>query len=218
MRRPALLALLLGSLACSDGSEYRQAVAVLVDVSGTYVDQQAEVARIVKREVLPELVPGDTLMLVRIDSQSYKKENVAALVTLDTRPSKANAEKLALAQRIDGFASHTTRSEYTDIRGAMMLAAEYLREIRAGSRVILLFSDMNEDLPRGTTRDLSQNELAGIQVVAVNVKRLQSDNADPQLYRGRLASWGESVLAHGAAGWRSILDEGQLPVQLAALR
>lgn len=218
MRRLGLLALALASLACSDGNEYRQAVAVLVDVSGTYVDQQAEVARIVKREVLPALVPGDALLLVRIDSQSYEKENLEALVTLDARPSRANAQKLALAQRIDAFAAGATRSEYTDIRGALMLATEYLREIPAGSRVILLFSDMNEDLPSGTTRELAAGELAGIQVLAVNVKRLQSDNADPQLFRGRLASWQQNILSHGAAGWRSVLDAGQLPMQLAQLR
>jgi len=50
------------------------------------------------------------------------------------------------------------------------------------------------------------------------VKRLQADNADPQLFRGRLASWQERVLSHGAAGWREVLDAGQLPVHLAQLR
>ena len=218
MKRALLLLALLAGTACSGVSEYRQAVAVLVDVSGTYLDQHEEVARIVKREVLPALVPGDALLLVRIDSQSYEKENLETLVTLDARPSKANAEKLALAKRIDAFAAAAVRSEYTDIRGALMLSAEYLHEIPAGSRVILVFSDMNEDLPNGTTRALEASEFADIDVVAVNVKRLQADNADPQSFRGRLASWQERVLSHGAAGWREVLDAGQLPVHLAALR
>jgi hypothetical protein len=208
----------LAGLACNDGMQYRQAVAVLVDVSGTYTDQAPEVARILKREVLPTLVPGDALLLVRIDSQSYEKSNLETLVTLDARPSKANAEKLALAKRLDAFAAGVVKSEYTDIRGALMLAAEYLREIPAGSRVILVFSDMNEDLPNGTTRELEAQEFADIDVVAVNVKRLQADNADPQLFRGRLASWQERVLSHGADGWREVLDAGQLPVHLAQLR
>ena len=216
-RALSILAALVG-LSCNDGVEYRQAVAVLVDVSGTYTDQAGEVARILKREVLPGLVPGDALLLVRIDSQSYERENLETLVTLDARPSKANAEKLALAKRIDTFAAGVVKSEYTDIRGALMLAAEYLREIPAGSRVILVFSDMNEDLPNGTTRELEAKEFADIDVVAVNVKRLQADNADPQLFRGRLASWQERVLSHGAAGWREVLDAGQLPVHLAQLR
>jgi len=217
MRR-ALALFALACAACSNGAEYRQAVAVLMDVSGTYTDQRAEVARIVKREVLPALLPGDALLLVRIDSRSYEKENLEALVTLDPRPSKANAEKLALASRVDAFAAGGMRSEYTDIRGALMLAAEYLHEIQAGSRVMLVFSDMNEDLPNGTTRELEANEFAGIDMVAVNVKRLRADNADPQVFRSRMASWQERVLSHGAAGWREVLDAGQLPVQLAQLR
>ncbi|HXK25553.1 MAG TPA: VWA domain-containing protein [Myxococcota bacterium] len=218
MRRALALLALLSCAACSDGAEYRQAVAVLMDVSGTYIDQRPEVARIVKREVLPALLPGDALLLVRIDSRSYEKENLEALVTLDPRPSKANAEKLALASRVDAFAAGSTRSEYTDIRGALMLAAEYLHEIPAGSRVMLVFSDMNEDLPNGTTRELEAKEFADIDVVAVNVKRLSADNADPQLFRGRMASWQQRVLSHGAVGWREVLDEAQLPVQLAQLR
>jgi hypothetical protein len=218
MRRLALLAGALLSLSCSDGSAYRQAVAVLIDTSGTYLDQQADVAKILKREVLPALVPGDTLLLVRIDDQSYEKDNLETLMTLDPRPSKANAQKLALAEKLDAFAAGATRAQYTDIGGAMMLAGEYLRETRAGSQVILVFSDMKEDLPRGTTREFAKGELADIDVVAVNVKRLQSDNADPQLFRGRLESWEGRVRAHGATGWRSVQDAGQLPLHLAQLR
>ena len=153
----ALLVLFARSPAwrCSDGVEYRQAVAVLVDVSGTYTDQQTEVARIVKREVLPELVPGDALLLVRIDSQSYEKENVETLVTLDARPSQGQRREAGAGQAHRRVRrERASRSEYTDIRGALMLAAEYLHEIAAGSRVILVFSDMNEDLPNGTTREL----------------------------------------------------------------
>ena len=212
-----LLAALAG-LACDDGRSYGQAVAVLVDTSGTYADEKSEVVRILKREVLPALVPGDTFLLVRIDSQSYEKENLEALLTLDSRPSKANAEKLAFAAKLDAFAGNAQRAEYTDIPGAVMLASEYLREVAAGSRVILIFSDMQEDLPTGTTRQWQARELADMQVVAVNVKRLQSDNADPQLFRGRLADWEQRVLSHGAAGWRQVLDAGQLSVQLEELR
>jgi hypothetical protein len=209
---------LLGASACSDGSRHRQAVAVLVDVSGTYADQKHEVAKILKREVLPALVPGDTLLLVRIDSQSYEKENLEALVTLDPRPSKANAQKLAFAGQLDAFAAEADRSEYTDIPGAMMLAAEYLRELAAGSRVILVFSDMREDLPAGTTRELAETEFADIQVVAVNVKRLQTDNADPSRFRSRLEGWEARVRRHGAAGWHQVVDDAQLPLHLAQLR
>jgi hypothetical protein len=218
VRRTLLLVAALLVTACTDGSRYQQAVAVLIDVSGTYADQKGEVAKIVKREVLPALVPGDTLLLVRIDSESYEKENLEALVSLDRRPSRANAQKLGIAEKLDAFAAGEVRSEYTDIPGAMMLAADYLREIAVGSRVILVFSDMREDLPAGAKRQLGESEFDGIQVVAVNVKRLQSDNADPQRFRGRLAGWEARVRRHGAAGWRSFMDARQLPTYLARIR
>jgi hypothetical protein len=212
-----LLAALAG-LACDDGRSYGQAVAVLVDTSGTYADEKAEVVRILKREVLPALVPGDTFLLVRIDSQSYEKDNVETLVTLDFRPSEANAQKLALAQKLDAFAAGDGRSEYTDIPGAMMLAAEYLHEVPSGSRVMLLFSDMQQDLPKGTTRRLADAEFQGIDVVALNVKRLNKDNADPEQFRGRLAHWERTVLGSGARGWQALLDTTKLPGWLESAR
>ena len=213
-------ALLMAALlvSCAGGRRYEQAICVLIDVSGTYADEKAEVASILKREVLPAMLPGDTLLVIRIDSGSYEKDNIEALVTLDPRPSRANAQKLALARRLDAFAAETGKSEYTDILGAMLLGSEYLGEIETGSRVMLVFSDLAQDLPAGATRRIEAGEFDGIQVVAMNVKRLHSDNADPEAFRGRLASWEGQLLGGGAAGWRAIMDAAQLPVHLAQLR
>jgi hypothetical protein len=215
-----LLVLAAGLLAagCDDGRRYDQAVAVLVDVSGTYADQKPEVVRIVKSEVLPALEPGDTLLIVRIDSESYEKDNLEALVTLDARPSRANAQKLALARQLDAFAASDARSEFTDIPGAMMLAADYLRELAAPSRVMLVFSDLDDDLPSGTRRELAPDEFAGIRVVAVNVKRLDQDNADPARFRARLARWEGQARRAGAADWKNFMDSAQVPMFLAQAR
>ncbi len=213
----ALLAFLILT-GCSDDRRYEQAVAVLIDVSGTYADEKGEVVKILKREVLPALVPGDTLLVARIDSRSYEKENLEALVRLDHRPSQANAQKLALAQKLDAFARGAERSEYTDILGAMMLAAEYLREVPSGSRVMLVFSDMREDLPEGSKRRLAETEFEGIEVVAMNVKRLASDNADPDRFRKRLIRWERVVTASGASGWRTFMDASKLPGYLTQIR
>ena len=99
-----------------------------------------------------------------------------------------------------------------------MLAAEYLGETGAGSRVLLIFSDMQEDLPRGAVRHLDESELAGTHVVAMNVKRLERDQADPAVFRGRLEGWGERVAAAGAVEWRSFMDAGKLPEYLEEVR
>ncbi len=219
VKRIAFLATALLTLsACSDASQYSQAVAVLIDVSGTYADQKAEVARIVKREVLPSLVPGDTIAVIRIDSESYQKANVEAFVTLDQRPSHANAQKLALAKTLDAFAARDERSDYTDIPGAMMLASEYLRETGAKSRAILLFSDMQSDLPPNTKRTFGEHEFDGIRIVALNVKQLERDNANPDVLRSRLASWEKQVTHAGAGGWQIFLDTAKLGPYLAEIR
>lgn len=214
----ALLAACLLPAGCSDGRRYDQAIGVLVDVSGTYADEREETVRVLKREVLPQLLPGDTLLVARIDSDSYDRENLEALLTLDRRPSHANAQKLEVARLLDEFAARPARSSHTDIPGAIMLASEYLGETGAGSRVLLIFSDMQEDLPAGSTRRLADGELAGTRVVAMNVKRLDRDQADPAVFRGRLEGWGERVVAAGATEWRTFLDPTKLPEYLEAAR
>lgn len=210
-----LAALLLG---CSDGAAYRQAIAVLVDVSGTYADERAEAVRILKREILPSMVPGDTLVVIRIDGASYDKENVEARVTLDARPSRANAQKLALARTLDGFAEDASAAEYTDLPGAMMLGAEHLREIRAGSRVLVVLSDLAEDLPADAKRRLEEDEFRGIRVVALNVKQLRRDTADPSVFRRRLEDWEGRVRSASAASWDTFVHAGELPAFLESVR
>jgi hypothetical protein len=203
---------------CSDGRRYDQAVAVLIDVSGTYADEKDETVRVIKRDILPNMIPGDTLFVARIDSESYDKDNVEALLTLDRRPSHANAQKVDVARMLDEFAKRPGRSSHTDIPGAIMLASEYLNEIGAGSRVMLIFSDMQEDLPEGTIRSLEESELERTHVVAMNVKRLQRDTNDPSVFRGRIAGWGERMQAAGAADFRTLMDATKLAAYLEEIR
>ncbi len=195
---------------CSSGRNYAQAIVALVDVSGTYVDQKADVVNVIKKGILPKLNPGDSLFVIRIDDQSYKRSNVEGGITLDVRPSRANAQKLAFASQLDEFAQKQQRAKHTDISGAMMLGAEYLKESGAGLRTMVVFSDMQEDLPKGVTRNLSPNEFSGMRVLAMNVKRLNADNANPTAYRARLASWQKRVTSHGAKDFQVVLEPGKL--------
>jgi hypothetical protein len=219
MRRSLVAILgLLAATGCSDPHSYAQAIGVLIDVSGTYAEERAETVRVIKREILPNLIPGDTLYVARIDSESYDRENVEALLTLDRRPSHANAQKLDVSQRLDSFATRPMSASYTDIAGAIMLASEYLGEAEAGSRVLLIFSDMQEELVPGSQRQLESTELAGTRVIAMNVKRLDRDQTDPARFRGRLDAWGDRLTASGASEWRSVLDPGKLPEYLEGVR
>ena len=216
-RALVLFALALAVLSC-DSRRYDQSISVLIDVSGTYANERAETVRVIKREILPHMVPGDTLLVVRIDSESYDQENLEALLTLDNRPSHANAQKLAMAQKLDAFAKEPMKARHTDIPGAVMLASEYLNEIGSGSRVMLIFSDMQEDLPPGSKRVLADDELQGTHVVAMNVKRLQHDTVDPAAFRDRLKTWEERVTTAGAVEWRTFMDATKLPAYLATIR
>jgi len=223
-RSRALISALLGLAAsaflagCEADRSHVQAICVLVDVSGTYAEEKQAVAAILKRDVLPTMLPGDTLMVIRIDSESYDKDNVEALMTLAPRPSRANAQKLALARKLDAFAKRGDVSRHTDIQGAMMLGTEYLGEIESGSRVMLVFSDLEQDLPAGTRRSMEADEFVGIDVVAMNVKRLRHDNANPETFRGRIDGWERTLRASGASGWRTIMDARALPDHLSELR
>src|SRR5258708_36655537 len=89
---------------CWSGRNYAQAIAALVDVSGTYVDQKPEVINLIKKGILPKLNPGDSLFVIRIDDESYRRGNLEGSVTLDVRPSKANPQKLAFASQLHAFA------------------------------------------------------------------------------------------------------------------
>ena len=150
--------------------------------------------------------------------RNYDENDLVALMKLDHRPSQANAQKLALAQQLDRFAKKQENASHTDIPGAIMLASEYLREIGAGSSSILVFSDMQTDLPPGAKRTLEAGELEGTHVAAVNVKRLPADTQDPLVYRSRLARWEREVKHAGASGWRAILDPTRLTPYLAEIR
>lgn len=219
MRRAlAILALSALALGCGESRRYDQAIGVLIDVSGTYTDERKETVNVIKRDILPHMVPGDTLIVIRIDSESYDKENVESLLTLDRRPSHANAQKLAMARKLDAFAKESHGSQHTDIPGAIMLASEYLSEVGSDSRVMLIFSDMQEDLPPGSKRMLAEDELQGTHVAAMNVKRLNRDTADPAVFRDRLSAWEVRAKNAGALDWRTFMDSTKLPEYLAEIR
>lgn len=209
MKRLIVIAALATS-ACSSGRNYAQAIAALVDVSGTYADQKPEVVNLIKKGILPKLNPGDSMFVIRIDDESYRKTNLETSITLDVRPSKANAQKLAFANQLDEFARKHERTRHTDIRGAMMLGAEYLKETGAGARTIVVFSDLEEDLPKGVKRSLAPDEFSGMRVLAMNVKRLNADNANPTAYRARLDSWHKQVTSHGGKDFKVVLSPEKL--------
>ena len=216
MKKALACTLLPLALACTDGSEYARAIAVLIDVSGTYADQAALVVRTIKAGILPSMRPGDSLVVVRIDGASYEEDNIEWKLTLAPRRSDANAQKARAARALDTFTEQVKAARHTDVTGAVMLAADYLRDAEPDHKMIVIFSDLREDLPAGTRRQLSKDELDGMRLLALNVKRLAADNRDPQGYRKRMDAWKDRLLQAGADEFRVFVDDQRLVEALAS--
>jgi len=207
IKRLFLLALALfcaGLSGCSDPRSHAQAVYVLIDTSGTYA-QEAAKAQVIVNYLLGTLQPGDSLAVARVESRSFSEKDIVAKATFDRRPSQANAQKRAFRDTTDGFLKNVKQSRYTDITGGLLQGAEFLNETGAGTKTIVVFSDMQEEIDKITVRNIPMN-LKRIRVVAVNVVKLKTDNIDPRRYFGRLEAWQKRVVAAGASEWRVIND------------
>ncbi|MFN2644877.1 MAG: VWA domain-containing protein [Burkholderiales bacterium] len=203
-RQFILSTLALAAGGCADPRAHRHAVYMLVDTSGTY-SQEAGKARLIINYLLGTLQPGDSLAIARVQSRSFSEKDIVAKATFDTRPSQANAQKRAFRERIDSAFRNVSGSKYTDITGGLIQGAEFLNEGAAGTKTIIIFSDMQEELDKVTVRNFPIS-LKNIRIVAVNVVKLRADNVDPRRYLGRLDEWKARVVKAGASEWQVVND------------
>ena len=190
---------MVSSGACGDNRMHSHGVYMLVDTSGTYAREMGKAAKIVNY-LLATLNPGDSLAVAKVESRSFTEKDIVAKVTFDKRPSQATSQKRVFKDKIHTFAKEIRGSAYTDITGGLIQGAEYLNETKSGIKTIVIFSDMQEELGKGTIRDFPIS-LDGFRVVALNVTKLGTDNADPRLYLDRLARWEARVRKAGATEW-----------------
>lgn len=204
-------ALAASAAACTDNKRYETSFCTLVDISGTYAGEKASVVNTIKAGIVPQMIPGDSLFFVQIDSNSYSEDNLVTKLTLDYRPTTANEQKLAVAKKLDEFGQGNARSKLTDVSGGLMLCADYLKATESGTQVMFVFSDMNEELPNGVVRKFTDNEFEGIDIVAMNIIKLNKDSANPEVYRKRLGDWSERATASGARSWQTLIDATKIP-------
>lgn len=204
--------------ACSDNKRYETSFCALVDVSGTYAGEKASVVKTIKAGIVPQMIPGDSLFFVMIDSNSYSEENLVTKLTLDYRPTKANEQKLAVAKKLDEFGKGNAYSKLTDVSGGLMLCSDYLKSTGSGTQVMFVFSDMNEELPRGVVRKFSDDEFEGIDIVAMNIIKLNKDSANPEVYRDRLGDWDKRTTASGARSWKTLIDATKIPEYIVQVK
>ncbi len=198
---------------CSDSRSHSTGVYLLIDTSGTYAEQVTKAQKIINY-LLANLNTGDSLAAAKVSSKSFSEKDIIAKVTFDRRPSQANLEKRAFNQKVDEFAKSVKGSAYTDITGGLIQGAEYLYEANPGTKTIIIFSDLQEELGKGTVRDFPI-KLTGIRVMAVNVTKLNTDNVDPRRYLDRLDWWEKRVRDAGATDWLVINDLEHLDKVLA---
>lgn len=207
------LVLVLALTACGQSTPNNKAVYLLIDTSGTYTEELGKAQSIINY-LLGTLDSGDSLAVARIDSGSFSEKDVISKVTFDERPSVANDQKRLFKQDMDQFVKAVRKgSAHTDITGAVLQAVEYLNETGAGEKYVLVFSDLEEDLEKGQVRDFPI-AMDGIQVVALNVTKLRSDNIDPRDYLNRLQAWQQRV-ASGGGEWRVMNDFDRLDTLIA---
>lgn len=186
------LALFLG--ACSS-TPPGTGVFLLLDTSGTYAGE-LDRARSVINYLLGTLDPGDSFGVARIDGGSFSEKDILLRMTFDERPSVANDEKRLFMEKVGAFTDTVSAASHTDITGGVLQAVEWLNEVGPGQKTILVFSDMEEDLPEGFIRDFPL-DLTGVEVIALNVTKLRPDNVDPRAYATRLEGWRERIESGG---------------------
>jgi hypothetical protein len=204
MLRAALLLLVAVVLmACAEPAATNKGVYMLIDTSGTYRGELQKAEQIVYF-TLARLGPEDSFAVARIDTGSFSEKDIIAKTTFEDRPSAANGQKRVFAERIGVFAKTARSAPYTDITGGLLQAIEFLNEKQPGHKTIFVFSDLQEDLQEGYVRDIPLN-LDGVDVVALNVTKLRSDNIDPREYINRLDSW-ETQVTESGGNWRVVND------------
>ena len=205
----ALLALTAAS--CGPPRAHNTGVYLLLDTSGTYAIELDKAKQIINY-TLARLDALDSFAVARIDTGSFSEQDIVAKVTLDDRPSAANQQKRLFAEQVGDFLADVDASQYTDITGGLLQAVEFLNEKQPGRKTIFIFSDLKEDLQAGYKRDLDL-PLDGVEVVALNVTKLRSDNIDPREYLDRLDAWRTRV-EKGGGQWRVINDLDRLEALL----
>ena len=208
MKRAVILAAAL-LVACTQSAPVPRntGVYLLLDTSGTYRAELRK-AQDVILYTLSKLEPADSFAVARIDTGSFSEKDIIAKTTFDERPSAANAQKRAFAQKVQNFIARENAAQYTDITGGLLQAVEFLNEKGTGRKTILIFSDLEQDLDKGYMRDIVV-PFEGFDVVALNVVKLRQDNYDPRKYLERLDEWKGRVEKAGGR-WRVVNDLDRL--------
>ncbi len=189
-------ALALG--ACEERSANAVSVYVLLDLSGSYFRELDKALRTI-RVMMGFIRAHDSFAVAEIGACSFTDEAVLLRFTAPDRPSERQRQVAAYARKLAEYGQKAKATNFTDIRGALAQAVQHMAARPAAERTIVLFSDLEEDLPPQCRRETPlPAALRGMTVIATNVTRLPEDNRDPARYARRLDGWRRLVEAAGA--------------------
>ena len=99
-----------------------------------------------------------------------------------------------------------------ETQAGVLQALEYVREVNTTKKVLLLFTDLQEDLEKRQIREFPI-DFKGVRVIAVNVTKLRSDNIDPRDFQERQDYWKQRVES-GGGQWQVVNDLERLQFAL----
>lgn len=212
LRLAALLASTAALAACNLVTSTNRAVFFLFDASGTYA-KSAPAAAKAASYLVSELQPGDWIGASQISSCSFSEKEILLQQQIPETPSRAAEVKRELFGKLKTYSEQVKPTKFTDIHGALAQAAFELRQRPENERVIVVFSDMIEDLAKNCDTSDVKLDLSGISVVASNV--IKSNPADPEKYFKMLQDW-EALITQAGGKWSMASSPDQLPHLIAA--
>ena len=99
-----------------------------------------------------------------------------------------------------------------------MNCTDYLNDTESGNRLMVIFSDMKEELKPGTSRSFTKDQFSNIHFIAMNVIKLNADSDNPNIYRKKLKKWEDSTLNAGALSFNVFNDKDKIPEFIDRLR
>lgn len=193
----AALAAGLLTASCGAITSKSTAIFMLVDASGTYV-KEVPGAITTAKLVTSRLNSNDMFAFGEIGSCSFSDESLVVRRTLPGTPSRAAYTKQEVFGELDDYGARVKATSWTDIRGGLRFAADELYQSDQNDRVIVVVSDLVEDVsPDCDTTGLAL-DLNGITVIATNVIKLDAEASDPDAYYARLREW--QALVEDAGG------------------
>ena len=195
--------------ACEERSATASAVYGLLDVSKSYFREVDKALRTL-RVTMGFMRAHDSFAVAEIGACSFTDDALLLSFTAPDRPTERQRLVAAYGQKLADHGRSVKPANFTDIRGALLQAAQTLAARQAATRTIVLFSDLEEELPPNCRRDVAlPATLRGMDVIATNVTRLPEDNRDPARYARRLDGWRQLVEAAGAR-WKVAPDVAEV--------